>query len=108
MTQKIAQTDGGKEKMSITKKKTEDTVNYDVEVKRAKQFESGDIAVDMVVNGISIYNCTYKSGEKDGKEYAFISFPARKSSDGKYYNHVYFKISDELLADIEKQIEKLI
>lgn len=95
--------------MAIAKKKTVDqSVEYNVEVKRAKQFESGDIAVDMVVNGVSIYNCTYKSGVKDGKEYAFVSFPSRKGKDGKYYSHVYFKISDELLADIEKQIEKLI
>lgn len=95
--------------MAIAKKKAEEaTQSYNVEVKRAKQFESGDIAVDMVVNGVSIYNCTYKSGEKDGKEYAFISFPSRKGKDDKYYSHVYFKISEELLADIEKQIEKLI
>ena len=93
--------------MAISKGKKEEQ-NYKVEVKRAKEFDYGDIAVDMVVNGINIYNCTYKSGEKDGKDYAFISFPSRKGNDGKYYSHVYFKISDELLADIEKQIEKLI
>lgn len=93
--------------MSIAKKK-EVSQSYKVEVKRAKQFESGDIAFDMLVNGISIYNCTYKSGEKDGREYAFVSFPSRKGKDDKYYSHVYFKIDDDLLHEIESQIEKLL
>ena len=95
--------------MAINKKKTEeDTKSYEINVKRVKQFESGDIALDMDVNGVQIYNCTYKSGTKDGKEYAFISFPARKGNDGKYYSHVWFKITDEMLKGIEKQIESLL
>ena len=39
---------------------------------------------------------------------SFISFPARKGNDGNYYNHAWFKISDELRAEIEKQIEAMI
>lgn len=95
--------------MGIAKKKAEEPkTNFDVEVKKIKQLESGDIAFDMVANGITIYSCFYKEGEKDGKEYAFVSFPSRKGTDGKYYSHVYFKIDDDLLKDIQSQIESLL
>lgn len=96
--------------MAINKKKTETTKGgeYQIDVKRVKQFESGDIAVDMDVNGVMIYGCVYKSGEKNGKEYAFLSFPSKKANDGKYYSHVYFKITDDMLKDIESQIESLL
>lgn len=90
------------------KKKEEQNKNYDVKVLRVKQFESGDIAFDMDVNGVAIYGCIYKSGTNDKGEYAFVSFPSRKGKDDKYYNHAYFKISEELLEDIEKQIEALL
>lgn len=95
--------------MGIAKKKAEEPKHsYDVEVKRVKELESGDIAFDMLVNGITIYGCIYKEGEKDGNEYAFVSFPSRKGSDGKYYSHVYFRIEDDLLKDIQSQIESLL
>ena len=95
--------------MAIKKKTTENSHNYEVEVKRAKEFPSGDIAIDLEVNGVTIYGCVYKSGtNKDGKEYSFVSFPSKKGSDDKYYNHAWFKIDDDLLKDIESQIEKLI
>ena len=99
--------------MAVNRKKSSTNenpeVSYSVQVKRAHEFDSGDIGFDMVVNGVSIYNCTYKSGTgKDGNDYAFVSFPSRKASDGNYYNFAYFKVSDEVLQDIETQIEKLL
>lgn len=94
----------------INKKKTEEKeVKFSVNVTRAKQMEkSGDIAFDMVVNGVNLYGLMYKQGEKNGKEYAFVAFPSHKGKDDKYYNYCYFKIDDSLLADIEKQIENLL
>lgn len=95
--------------MAITKKKKEAAVNYDVEVTRAHEFKSGDISFDIIVNGVNLYGLTYmnEDSKRNIKE-AFISFPARKGSDEKYYNHAWFKISEELQADIEKQIEAMI
>lgn len=100
--------------MSVNKKSKKENVeqemNYSVQVKRAHEFDnSDDIGFDMVANGVTIYNCIYKQGvSKDGEEYTFVSFPSRKGKDDKYYNFAYFKISDELLKDIESQIEKLL
>lgn len=96
--------------MAIKKeKKQEEATNYEVEVTRAHEFKSGDISFDMIVNGVSVYSCTYVNENPDkGIKSPFVSFPARKGSDGKYYNLAWFKVSDELFSDIEKQIEALI
>ena len=112
--QKIVKRKRRERNMAIAKKGAakaakENEINYDVKVTRVKEFDSGDIGCDLVVNGVSIYGCIYKSGTRsDGSEYSFISFPSRKGSDGKYYNHAFFKISDELLKNIEDQIESLL
>ena len=83
--------------------------NYDVEVTRAHEFKSGDIGFDMVVNGVNVYGCVYlnENPEKNIKD-PFVSFPSRKGSDGKFYNYAYFKITDKLLAEIEKGIEAVL
>lgn len=88
--------------------KTQETSNYTAKVTRAKEVKEGQVVFDMVVNGITIYGCWYREGEKDGKEYHLISFPSQKGKDDKYYNHVWFKISDELQADIIDQLQKLV
>lgn len=82
-------------------------VEYKVSIKRAREFDNG-IALDLIVNGVNIYGCwyrTYEDREKPGEEKSFIAFPSRKGSDGKYYQHAWFPIDDELLAEIEKKIE---
>lgn len=88
-------------------KKQSETVkqNMNINVKRAKEFKSGDIGFDMEVNGITIYGCVYKNIDKGN----FVSFPAKKNeADGKYYNHVYFKIDEDTLKNIEDQISSLL
>ena len=89
-----------------TKKETAN--NYDVKVTRAKEFDNGSVAFDMVVNGVTIYGCWYREGEKDGKEYEIINFPSQKGKYDKYYNIAWFKIDDELKADIIAQLQKLV
>ena len=89
-----------------TKKETAN--NYDVKVTRAKEFDNGSVAFDMVVNGVTIYGCWYREGEKDGEEYQIVNFPSQKGKDGKYYNIAWFKIDDELKADIIAQLQKLV
>ena len=62
----------------------------------------------MEVNGVMIYGAYYRAGKtKKGDDYRMIAFPSKKGSDGKYYNHVYFKVSDELLDVIEEQIDQI-
>ena len=88
--------------------KTEATNTYDVKVTRAKEVKEGSVAFDMVVNGVTIYGCWYRGGQKDGKEYQMISFPSQKGKDDKYYNHCWFKIDDDLKSDIIAQLQKLV
>lgn len=90
-----------------TKKADAPKVEYNVSVKRAKEFDNG-IALDLIVNGVNIYGCwyrTYEDRDKPGEERSFIAFPSRKGNDGKYYQYAWFPIDDVLLTDIEKKIE---
>lgn len=81
----------------------------DIKVDRAKEFDKS-ISFDATLYGtIKVYGLTYRTWtDKDGAEKGIISFPSKKGKDEKYYNHVYFFVSDEVLADVEKQIEALI
>ena len=82
--------------------------SYEVKVLKVKAVKENTFAFDMVVNGITIYSCWYRQGVKNGKEWSMISFHSQKASNGKYYNHVFFPISDDLKAAIEKQMESLL
>lgn len=86
----------------MKKKETESTL--EIKVTRAKQFKDGGTVFDMVVNGVSIYGCRVV----EGKNGDFISFPAYKGSDGKYYSHAYVKLSDVDTDLIVKQVEDMI
>ena len=87
-----------------------EATQYDIQVTRAKELENETIMFDMLVNGIQIYGCSYKTLKRkdNGEEFAKIGFPSRKGSDGKYYNQVYFKINDDLVKVIEKAIEAVL
>lgn len=87
---------------SKNNEKKVNNVEYNVEVTRAIEFKSGDVAFDMVVNGVTIYNC-YVRQTKKGDD--FIAFPSRKGNDGKYYSYTYFPIDDDLLQNILDQID---
>ena len=97
--------------MGINRKgsaKTEEgKVTLNIVVKRAKDLEKV-IMFDAEINGIMIYGMSYRSGEKDGKEWTLVDFPARKGNDGKYYHHCYAKLEAADIENIEKQIEALI
>lgn len=90
--------------------KTENAVNYDIKVTRAHALDNGVVMFDMVVNGVTIYGCNYRVlSRKDGSgDFGKIGFPSRKGADGKYYNEVYFSISNEIVENIEKQLEAMI
>lgn len=87
--------------MKKPEKKTESAVQS-VEVVRAKSFDNGGVVFDAIINGVSIYNCRVI----EGKNGDFISFPARKGSDGNYYSHAYIKLTDEDTKKIVGQVEK--
>lgn len=82
--------------------------SYAVKVTRVQAIKQDTYAFDLDVNGVKIYSMIYREGKKDGKEWSFISFPAKQGKDNKYYNHVFFPISDALKAEIVKQMESLI
>ena len=92
----------------MIKKNAKETkkVDFNIEVSRAKELDNGNIAFDMVANGVSIYGCFYKILQrKDGSgEFAKVDFPQRKGNDGKYYNLAYFFIDDETMKKIEDAI----
>lgn len=104
--------------MAIKKntKKTEEAKEVkqlEITVKKAKDFsddEKTSIAVDLEVNGVTIYNCWYREGKKkDGSDYAMIAFPSRKDEKtDKYYNYAYVQFSKEDIENIATQIEQLI
>ena len=98
--------------MAIQKKKQEEKKQeekHEIKVTRAHELEKC-IMFDMVVNGITIYGCNYKELEKKDGSCSFlkIGFPSKKGKDDKYYNEVYFPVSEDDIATIEKQIEALI
>ena len=82
---------------------------YQIEVTRAKELDNC-IMFDMIVNGVQIYGCSYRTlSRKDGSgDFAKIGFPSRKGKDGKYYNECYFKVTDELVDVIENGINEFI
>ena len=79
-----------------------------LEVTRATEFSSGAVGFDCTVNGIKIYGMTYRmvQDKQTGNDVPFIGFPARKGSDGKYYNNVWFKIDEKDIGRFEKLIDE--
>lgn len=88
------------------KKNSKKNVEYGIvdsfEILKATQFSWG-VSFNMVLNGVTIYNCTVAE-TKEGKP--FISFPSRKGSDDKWYSYVYFKFTDADLEAILEAVEK--
>lgn len=101
--------------MAVKVKKSEDSKKVNlpaasIKVDRAKSFDKA-IMFDMtVVECIKIYGCTYRTytDKNTGEEKGIVGFPQKQGKDGKWYNHVYFFVTEEALAEIEKQIEALI
>lgn len=91
--------------MKKPEKKTKSAVQS-VEVVRAKSFDNGGVVFDVTINGVSIYNCRVV----EGKNGDFISFPARKGSDGNYYSHAYIKLTEDdtkkIIGLVEKALEE--
>lgn len=79
----------------------------DVKVSNVHDFGNGQIAFTAVFDDVvTIYNMRYVEGVRDGREYAFVGFPERKGTDGKYYKIVYTAISEDLQTQIVEQISQ--
>ena len=97
-----------------TEEKAEQAQALAIEVLRAHDLTKDDqegcnIAVDLKINGVTIYGCFYREGkDKKGNDYSMVSFPSHQGKDGKYYNYAYVKLTDEDVEKISKDIEKLL
>ena len=90
--------------MARGNKSAESAKKYDIKVTRAHEFDNGNVAFDMEINGVTVYGATMIAG-KNGN---FVSFPSRKGSDGKYYSHCYAKLSDDDVKNIDSQLDNLL
>lgn len=70
-------------------------------VSHVKAWDSG-VTFTLVVDRVSIYGCRIVSG-KNGD---FISFPSRKGSDGKYYNHAYIDLTDREITVVFELVRR--
>lgn len=89
----------------FTKKADKAEKKYDelqsFEILRAMQYDWGTV-FNMVLNGVTIYNCTVAQTHEGN---FFISFPSRKGSDGKWYAYVRFYFSPEDLEKVLAAVE---
>lgn len=104
-----------KKNENTTEQKKEVRTDYQVRVLKVtpRKNRPGCYRFNVEVNGVTIYGMEYITyTAKGGDERSFCAFPQYQSSDGKYYNHVYFPINDPLnttiFAEVEKQIEALL
>ena len=90
--------------------------SYEIKVEAARATKNEAIVmVDLDVNGIKIKSCMLKEATvtKDGDKYKkgdtcyFLNFPSEKVGD-KYYNRVWFPVSNENLEDIITQVKALL
>ena len=94
--------------------KTEERKAHQMVVKRAHEFDNGNVSFDLEIDGwITIYNMTLVAlheNKKDEKEITgyFISFPQHKDKAGNYWSYAYFKIIQPEQDMIEEQIEHLL
>ena len=97
-------------------KNTSEKIDYKIKVEAARNTKNDSIVmVDLDVNGIKIKSCMLKEGTvtKDGEKYKkgdkcyFLNFPSEKVGD-KYYNRVWFPVSNKNMEDIIRQVQSLL
>jgi len=75
-----------------------------IEIQRPRRLESGNIAFNLKICGITIYGCIFTWSAN--RECWFVSFPSRKGNDGKYYNYAFVPFTDADNKKIEDAVEK--
>ena len=91
-------------------------ITYTIKVEAARATKNDTIVMlDLDVNGVKIKSCMLKEATvtKDGEKHKkgdtvyFLNFPSEKVGD-KYYNRVWFPVSNENLEDIINQVKSLL
>lgn len=94
-------------------KEQTDKRTYEVNVLNVRKTKNDAILMlDIDVNGVKIYSCIFKevTVKKDGQKYKkgdkcyVLSLPSEKSGD-KYYDRVWFPVSNETMDSIIEQIK---
>ena len=90
-------------------------IGYEVHVHAARATKNDKIVmIDLEVNGVQIKSCILKevTVKKNGDKYKagdiiyLVQFPSDKVGD-KYYNRVWFPITNQHVADIVRQTKEL-
>lgn len=98
------------------KKDAADKVDYVITVEDARATRNDKIVmVDLNVNGVKVKSCILKelTVKKDGSVHKAgdtvykLDFPAEKVGD-KYYNMVWFPVSNSNLAKVIDQVKSLL
>ena len=105
----------GTEKKEV-KKEAAEKVPYNITVDAVRSTKNDKILMlDLIVNGIWIKSCMLKEVEvtKDGEKYKkgdtcyILNFPSEKVGE-KYYNRVWFPISNADMDVIINQVKSLL
>lgn len=100
----------------VKKEAAASKVEYIIKVEAARATKNDAIVmIDLDVNGIKIKSCMLKEAtvSKDGEKYKkgdtcyFLNFPSEKVGD-KYYNRVWFPVSNDNMQDIIRQVKALL
>ena len=106
----------GTESKKEVKKAAADKVEYKIRVDAARATKNDAIImIDLDVNGVKIKGCMLKeiTVTKDGEKYKkgdtcyVVNFPSEKVGD-KYYNRVWFPVSNDNIEDIIRQVKALL
>lgn len=90
--------------------------DYEIIVDAVRATKNDKIMMlDLTVNGVKIKSCMLKEAEvkadgekhKKGDTVYFLNFPSEKVGE-KYYNRVWFPVSNADLDDIIRQVKSLL
>lgn len=104
----------GKEEKKATEERQ--NVSYDIKVSDVRRTKNDNILMlDLIVNGVHIKSCILKEvtvkedGEKHkkGDKVYILNFPSEKSGD-KYYNRVWFPVSNAHMESICNQVKSML
>lgn len=97
--------------------KKEEKNEGSVQVKAARATKNDSIVmIDLNINGVTIKSCMLKEVEckKDGTAHKkgdicyIVNFPSEKAKNGKWYNTVWYPLSNEDVDDIVRQVKSLL
>lgn len=78
-------------------------------VTKAYQFNNGDVAINLEIAGITIYDCILvkKKNHKKGDSEYFVSFPQKRVKDD-YFSIVWTNLTSEEEDDIISQVDEMV